>query len=75
MSGYTIGNKTIYKNLLTLKAGEIVFFKDNKYKYLNYFKYYGKIDNKNFEDYKKELSKITLSIFRKILSRIGDRQV
>ena len=75
MSGFTIGNKTIYKNLLTLKAGEIVFFKDNKYKYSNYFKYYGEIDNKNFEDYKKELSKITLSIFRKILSRIGDRQI
>ena len=27
MSGFTVGNKTIYKYLNTLKAGELVFFK------------------------------------------------
>ncbi len=75
MSGFTIGNKMIYKNLCTLKAGEVVLFQDNKYKYLNYFKYYGKVDNKNFDYYQKELSKTTLSIFRKMLTQIGDRQI
>ncbi len=75
MSGFTIGNKTIYKNLYTLKAGEAVLFQNDNHKYLNYFKYYGKVDNKNFDYYQKELSKITLSIFRKMLTQIGDRQI
>ena len=75
MSGFTIGNKTIYKNLLSLKAGEAVLFKENNYKYLNYFKYYGKVDAESFDYYKQELSKITINIFQKMLTQIGDRQI
>ena len=75
MSGFTIGNGTIYKNLNALKAGEAVLIHDNNYKYLRYFKYFGKIVNKNFDDYIEELSKITLNIFRKMLNQIGNRQI
>lgn len=75
MSGFTIGNKTIYKNLLTLKAGEAVLFQENNYKYLNYFKYYGKLAAESFDYYKQELSKITINIFQKMLKQIGNRQI
>ena len=42
MSGFTVGNKTIYKYLNTLKAGELVFFQENKYEYNHYYRYFGK---------------------------------
>ena len=75
MSGFVIGNKTIYNNLHSLKAGEIVVFQGNSYEYLQYYKYFGEIINKSFEDYLKELSEVTLNIFRKMLNKIGDRQI
>jgi len=75
MSGFTIGNKTLYTNLHSLKAGELVIFEYNNYEYVHYYKYYGKIINKNFEDYLDELSELTLSIFKKMLKQIGDRQI
>tara|TARA_B110000305_G_C19444903_1_gene644217 strand:+ start:838 stop:2457 length:1620 start_codon:yes stop_codon:yes gene_type:complete len=75
MSGFVIGNKTIYNNLHSLKAGEIVIFQGNSYEYLQYYKYFGEIINKSFEDYLKELSEVTLNIFRKMLNKIGDRQI
>ena len=36
MSGYTIGNKTIYNEIKSLKAGELVIFYNNDYEYLHY---------------------------------------
>mgnify|MGYP005990745141 CR=1 FL=1 len=75
MSGFTIGNKTIYKNLITLKAGEIVLFQNNNYERLQYYKYFGEIVNKNFDKYLEDLSEVTLNIFRKMLKQIGNRQI
>ena len=75
MSGFTIGNKTIYKNLHSLKAGEVVLFQDNNYEYVPYYKYFGEIVNKNFDEYLEELSELTLNIFQKMLNQIGNRQI
>ncbi len=75
MSGFTIGNKTIYKNLLSLKAGELVFFQENKYEYVHYYKYFGKLVNKTFDEYLQNLTEVTLNIFQKMLNEIGDRQI
>ena len=75
MSGFTIGNKMIYKNLHSLKAGEAVLFKENNYEYLHYYKYFGEIVNKNFNEYLEELSEVTLNIFKKMLNQIGKRQI
>ena len=75
MSGFTIGNKMIYKNLHSLKAGETVLFKENNYEYLHYYKYFGEIVNKNFNEYLEELSEVTLNIFKKMLNQIGKRQI
>lgn len=75
MSGFTIGNKTIYENLFSLKAGELVFFHENKYEYVHYYKYFGKVVNKTFDEYFQDLIKVTLNIFQKILDEVGDRQI
>jgi len=75
MSGYTIGNKTVYENLKSLKAGEMVLFNKNDFEYTQYYKYFGDIKYKNYDSYINELSKITLDIFKKMLSQIGERQI
>ena len=75
MSGFTIGNKAIYKNLHSLKAGEVVLFQDNNYEHVNYYKYFGEIIKKNFDKYLEELSDVTLNIFQKMLNQIGNRQI
>jgi asparagine synthase (glutamine-hydrolysing) len=75
MSGYTIGSKTIYQNLYSLKAGEIIFFSNGIARTLKYHKYFNSINKKSFEDFKNELSELTLNIFRKTIDSIGDRQV
>ena len=75
MSGFTIGNKTIYKNLYSLKAGERVLFQDNNYEYGQYYKYFGEIVKKGLNEYLEELSGVTLNIFRKMLNQIGNRQI
>jgi asparagine synthase (glutamine-hydrolysing) len=75
MSGFTIGNKTIYKNLYSLKAGELVIFQGNIYQYSQYYKYFGDIAIKSFDEYLSELSQLTLKIFQKMLNQIGDKQI
>lgn len=75
MSGYTIGNKTLYKNLHSLKAGELVIFKKNFYQSSQYYKYFGEIVNKSFDEYLEELSEVTIKIFQKMQKNIGNRQI
>ena len=75
MSGFVIGNKTIYKNLYSLKAGEVVILEDNSYEYLQYYRYHNDIANKIFNEYLDELTDVTLNIFRKMLKQIGNRQI
>jgi asparagine synthase (glutamine-hydrolysing) len=75
MSGYTIGNKTVYKNLYSLKAGELAVFGKNNSKYIQYYKYFGDIEYKGYNDYIEELSEVTINIFKKMLDQIGGRQI
>jgi asparagine synthase (glutamine-hydrolysing) len=75
MSGYVIGNKTVYRNLNSLKAGELVVFRDSNVMYIQYYKYCGSIECKDYVNYIEELSRLTLNIFRKMLKQIGDRQI
>ncbi len=75
MSGYTIGNKTIFKGLNSLKSGELVIFANNDFKYIQYYKYFGEIDYKKYENYVQELSYVTLGVFRKLLDNIGNKQI
>jgi asparagine synthase (glutamine-hydrolysing) len=75
MSGYTIGNKTVYKNLYSLKAGELVVLNNTDLKYIQYYKFFSKLERRSYDDYIEELSRVTLGIFQKMLSQIGDRQI
>jgi asparagine synthase (glutamine-hydrolysing) len=75
MAGYTIGNKTVYNNLCSLKAGEVVVFENTSFKYIQYYKYFGEVEEKSYEEYIKELSDVTLSIFKKMLNQIGNKQI
>jgi asparagine synthase (glutamine-hydrolysing) len=75
MSGYVIGNKTVYKDLHCLKAGELVVFSNDSLRYFQYYKYFGDIEYKDYGDYIEDLSKVTLNIFKKMLGQIGDRQI
>ena len=69
MSGYVIGNKTVYRNLNSLKAGELVVFRDSNVMYIQYYKYCGSIECKDYVNYIEELSRLTLNIFRKIYQK------
>ena len=75
MSGYTIGNKTVFKDLKSLKAGELVVFSGNNAKYIQYYNYCGKIEHKGYNSYIEELSELTLGIFRKMLKQVMGRQI
>jgi len=74
MSGYTIGNKTIYNNLFSLKAGEIVVFKENEFEYQQFYKYFDRASYLQ-SDYVDELSKLTIKIFQKMINGLEGRQV
>jgi len=75
MSGFTIGNKTIFKNLHSLKAGELVIFEENTHEYIQYYKYFGDIIDKDYNEYLQELYDVTINIFKKLVKNIGDRQI
>ena len=75
MAGFTIGNKTLFKNLHTLKAGEIVIFDKGQFEYVQYSRYYDEITKDNFEISLQKLSTLTIKIFKKMISQIGNRQI
>jgi asparagine synthase (glutamine-hydrolysing) len=74
MSGYTIGNKTIFDNLNALRAGEFAVFSANSFEVHQYFKYYSN-DHDIQPDYLSMLTEITIKIFKKMLISIGNRQI
>jgi len=76
MSGYTLGNKTLYKKLLSLKAGELVIFDNDNTKKIIYNRFEPwKVTQNNYNEYIKELSEVTLSIFNKMIKNLNGRQV
>ena len=75
MAGFTIGNKTLFKNLHTLKAGEVVIFNKGQYEYIQYHRYYDEITRDSFENSVKTLTTLTIKIFKKMISQIGNRQI
>ena len=65
MAGFTIGNKVIYKNLHSLKAGEVVLLQNDSYKYLQYYRYFI-IDNSTLSSTRNEVEEIHKKILRTI---------
>ena len=76
MGGFTIGKKRIYPIIKTPLAGQYVLFENDLIHTNKYFSYFGDLNtNYSKESLIEELSDITLSIFKKTLSQVGDKQI
>lgn len=75
MGGFTIGSKSIYSNLITPIAGEYILIENDTIIKNTYFSYFGKLSKKNYDSLLKELTDITLLIFRRLLRQVGSRQI
>ena len=76
MSGFVIGSNCVYESIKSLAAGQFVLFKNNKsFKVNNYYSYFGEISKSNYDLLLKELEVTTISIFKKLLKNIGDREI
>lgn len=70
MSGYSVGNDTLYNNLKKLNCGEFIFY-DKSSKNINFIDYYNylplslKLDDTE-ENYKKKYIDTTFKIFKKL---------
>jgi len=78
MSAYTTGDNTIYRELDSLLAGEVLLI-DRKSKKIEKQKYHiykpWKVLNDSYENYLDKVTAVTLNIFKKTLKNIGDRQI
>ena len=75
MAGFVIGSKSIYNDLNSLVAGQYAIFENGKVKVENYFSYFDKISNQSYNELLNELTEITISIFKKLIIEVGDRQI
>ena len=76
MGGFTIGDKTIIKDIFSTLAGQCILIINKKITKKFYSKYFNKIDkNSNKNELIDELSEVTKQIFYKTIENIGDKQV
>lgn len=76
MSGYTISNKTLYRDIKLLESGEYLLIVDNKY-YNDYFYTYSPwktVDNTESQ-FQNRLSSALLKTFDKLKNDLSGRQV
>ena len=74
MSGYTIGEDSVYQELNSLIAGQYAVFQNNKVERKSYYQYYPYPSTEE-RNYKKELSLVTLNSLRKMIEGLDGRQV
>ncbi len=77
MSGYTVGEDTLYQDLNSLISGQCVVFENSKNpQKIQYYQYQPwEVINKNNEEYQQELKKVTLKILQKTIDSLNGRQV
>ncbi|OOE68978.1 hypothetical protein BZG20_03475 [Salinivibrio sp. IB868] len=75
MSGYTIGSKTLFRNIKRLQAGEVLHCNHYSNSVHQYYYYFGFIERKTYFSYLKELYEVTCSVFDKLLKDVGERQI
>ncbi len=76
MSGFSIGDKTIYRDINRLTAGECVLWDHGKrYKnyYYTYFPYQGSLNN--YTKLKNEFKKICLESTKKLIDSVNGKQI
>ena len=76
MSGYTIGRKTIYKNILQLMAGECLFFQENDFSIKNYYNFLPFNKAERDEDLLSTIfSDTMITIMKNVISSCEGRQI
>ncbi len=76
MSGYTIGNKTLYDEIERLESGECVLLNQGLYCRAYYYTYSPwKIVERSEEQLHKDFLNTCLGVFKKLKDSIGDRQI
>ena len=76
MSGFVLGNDTVFEKLFTLKPGELVQFENARVYKSTYFNYFSKtISSLSYDRLKDELKVVLDSVFSKLAKNIGDKQV
>ena len=76
MSGYTIGNKTLIKEVLQLEAGGFLLFHDDKI-YTDYYYSYSpwKIKNDSKTKIKNNLSDVIITVIEDMYKNVDGRQI
>jgi asparagine synthase (glutamine-hydrolysing) len=76
MSGYTIGDNTVYKSIKSLIAGQLVILRGPcEIKKIQYYQYLPKsIDCGNISHIEIELKQVTLNILKKTIESLNGRQ-
>jgi len=76
MSGYTIGRKTLYKDLFQLTSGECIFFDKNAYEIDIYYTYSPwKVIHRKKSELKKDFNSILNLTMEELVDSINGRQV
>ena len=76
MSGFSIGNKTIYKNIQRLSAGECILWSDgNIYKDYYYTYYPNELFLYDKSQLEQKLSEVILSTLKKTIKSVNGRQI
>ncbi|MBT5399499.1 asparagine synthase [bacterium] len=77
MSGYTVGDSTLYKSMFSLIAGQfIIFDKSNNVKKYHHYKYIPiETDKKDIKSLILKLSQVTLKVLSKIVKEAEGRQL
>jgi asparagine synthase (glutamine-hydrolysing) len=76
MSGYTIGNKTFYKDIKRLESGECLLLRENLHNVERYYTYSPwKVIDRSENELQSEFLHICLKIFKRIKDHVGDRQI
>jgi len=78
MSGYTLGNDTLYENLYQLQAGECIIIDKKRsfvetYRYYKYFK--DEVDDKSERELLDDLHEATINTFTKMIKSLNGRPV
>jgi asparagine synthase (glutamine-hydrolysing) len=75
MSGYTIGDNTIYESIKSLMAGQLVILRNLcSIKKIQYYQYIPKPCDYNKEHFEHELEQVTLNILKKTIDSLGGKQ-
>jgi asparagine synthase (glutamine-hydrolysing) len=76
MSGYCLYGNTLYKDIHQLNSGSFIINSDNTFEIRSYHKYYCSEDfSMNQDDLVKELHRVNMSVFTKIIKSLEGRPV